>query len=433
MQTLEQLRSGELKGGTSLKLSEALTCFPEEIFDLADTLEVLDLSGNHLTELPADFGRLHRLRILFCSDNPFTVLPPVLADCPLLDIAGFKACKIDTIPPKALNGNLRWLILTNNQVQELPKEIGNCPRMQKLMLAGNRLTSLPAELAHCRNLALLRIAGNRLTHLPAWLLSMPRLAWLAFSGNPFCMQLAPQDIDTIHWHHLDILHKLGEGASGTIFEAVHRHNGTEKKVAVKVFKGAITSDGLPADEMDTFIAAGGHPGLVPLMGQVAGHPSGHKGLVMGLIAGHFYNLGMPPSFATCTRDVFKDGATLSLRQLLKIAYTIASVACQLHNRGIMHGDLYAHNILADDKGNTLFGDFGAASLYDRKDAETAAAMERMEVCAFGHLLDDLLTLCNEPGHPAIAPLRTLHEACTAPVVLSRPGFKEILKRVESRK
>src|ERR1700712_5085685 len=140
MQTLKQLQAGQLKGAVSLKLSEQLSYFPPEILELADTLEKLDLSYNNLNALPADFGKLKKLKIFFCSENQFTVLPEVLADCPLLDIVGFKSNIIETVPAKALNPNLRWLILTNNKVASIPAKIGNCHRMQKLMLAGNKLT-----------------------------------------------------------------------------------------------------------------------------------------------------------------------------------------------------------------------------------------------------------------------------------------------------
>ena len=43
MHTLAQLRSGELKGTKQLSISENLKTFPKEIFELADTLEILDL------------------------------------------------------------------------------------------------------------------------------------------------------------------------------------------------------------------------------------------------------------------------------------------------------------------------------------------------------------------------------------------------------
>ncbi|RZL13193.1 MAG: leucine-rich repeat domain-containing protein, partial [Pedobacter sp.] len=211
MQTLAQLQSGELHGTTSLKLSENLDYFPEEIFQLAETLEVLDLTANNLKALPAQFGNLKKLRIFFCSDNAFEVLPEVLADCPLLDIVGFKSNQIHTIPPRALNRNLRWLILTNNKLKELPAEIGACTRMQKLMLAGNQLATLPQELSKCINLGLLRISANRLDQLPLWLLDMPKLSWLAFSGNPFSEKPMVQELSNIDWNELQIGNLLGEG------------------------------------------------------------------------------------------------------------------------------------------------------------------------------------------------------------------------------
>jgi hypothetical protein len=424
MHTLLQLQSGELAGATSLKLSEGLSQFPREIFDLADTLEKLDLSGNNLSTLPADFGRLHKLKILFCSDNLFTVLPEVVGHCPLLDIVGFKANKINTIPPVSLNPNLRWLILTDNRVDTLPAEIGNCIRMQKLMLAGNQLKDLPFELSRCRNLALLRISANQLSALPEWLLSMPKLAWLAFSGNPFSQKPVVQPLHPVDWKDLAISHVLGEGASGVILKATLQNADNPQVVAVKVFKGAVTSDGLPEDEMDASIAAGIHPGLVRLIGQINTHPENKKGLVMELIPERFYNLGLPPSLASCSRDVFRDGFSLTGTQIVKIASTIASVAEQLHSHGIMHSDLYAHNTMIDDDGNTLFGDFGAACFYGQPGTDTSAALERIEVRAYGYLLDDLLTLCEDAKtNAAISKVTILRDLCLTEDVLSRPQFK----------
>jgi hypothetical protein len=49
MKSLEQLRAGKLVGTRRLNLSCHLREFPREIFDLADTLEILDLSGNQLS------------------------------------------------------------------------------------------------------------------------------------------------------------------------------------------------------------------------------------------------------------------------------------------------------------------------------------------------------------------------------------------------
>ena len=126
--TLDRLRAGALAGATRLDLRGCgLAAVPREVLSLADTLQVLDLSDNALTDLPAELAGLHRLQVLFASGNPFTTLPPVLGRCTALQLAGFKACRIDTVPADALPPTLRWLILTDNAVDRLPIELGRRP------------------------------------------------------------------------------------------------------------------------------------------------------------------------------------------------------------------------------------------------------------------------------------------------------------------
>ncbi|NBV85636.1 MAG: leucine-rich repeat domain-containing protein, partial [Verrucomicrobia bacterium] len=245
--TLAQLESGLLKGTLRLDLSEGLTEFPRAIFTLADSLEILNLTGNQLSSLPEDLPRLSRLRIIFCSENRFTVLPEVLGRCPNLTMIGFKANQIRELPARSLPRHLRWLVLTDNQLSEIPSELGACSSLQKLMLAGNQIHTLPRELANCGALELLRIASNQLTELPDWLLQLPRLAWLAFSANPLQRSFAPpaHPLRAIPWDHLYVGDRLGEGASGVILSATWG----EKPVAIKLFKSAMTSDGLPEQEL----------------------------------------------------------------------------------------------------------------------------------------------------------------------------------------
>jgi hypothetical protein len=433
MHTLDQLRAGQLYGLTRLDLSAGLTAFPREIFDLADTLEILNLSGNQLSALPDDLPRLHRLQVLFCSDNRFAEVPAVLGQCPNLSMVGFKANQIRTLPAEALPPALRWLILTDNQLEALPEEIGNCRELQKLMLAGNRLRELPQALARCTKLELLRIAANQLPALPAWLPALPRLSWLAYAGNPFSrpLEAAAEELHTIGdiaWDALTIEQQLGEGASGVISRARWAQpNAEDEEVAVKLFKGAVTSDGLPHCELLATIKAGAHPHLIAVLGRVAGHPSGAEGLVLELIDDAFGNLAGPPSLATCTRDVYKPGTVFSLETALNIARGIAAAAGHLHAQGILHGDLYAHNILVTAEGNALLGDFGAACFFDADDAELATGLQRLEARAFGCLLEELLTHC--PATPdtagALERLWALQRRCGQAAVAARPLFEEI--------
>ncbi|MRW85803.1 protein kinase [Pseudoduganella sp. FT26W] len=410
MHTLEQLRSGALAGAQRLTFRCGLTEFPREIYTLADSLEILDLTGNALSSLPDDLYRLHKLRIIFCSDNQFTELPAALGACPALTMVGFKANRIRHVPAASLPAALRWLVLTDNEIEELPAALGGRPQLQKLMLAGNRLRALPASMAQLHKLELLRIASNQLGALPDWLPSLPRLTWLAYAGNPFSEQredaLAHTPSTAISWPVLALRDKLGEGASGVIYRADWQHDDAATPVAVKLFKGAMTSDGSPLSEMAACLGAGAHPNLIPVLGHVEDHPEDAHGLVMSLIPPEFHNLAGPPSLNSCTRDIYDASKRFDLPTALSIARGIASAAAQLHGHGIMHGDLYGHNILHDDHGHTLLGDFGAASFYDPAGPQ-AVALQTLEVRAFGNLLEELLDRCDN-APPA---LRQLQAAC----------------------
>ena len=429
MSTLEQLRAGDLAGATRLQIACGVTEFPREIFGLADTLEILDLSGNALTALPEDLPRLNKLRVIFCSDNQFTELPEVLGSCTQLSMVGFRGNRIRTVSGAALPLELRWLILTGNEIESLPAEIGARPLLQKLMLAGNRLHDLPQALVNCRRLELLRIAANNFPTLPEWLLTLPRLAWLAYAGNPFCAPVenaaGNADIATIQWDTLAIGKQLGEGASGVIYQATSQDS---DEVAVKLFKGVLTSDGSPLCEMAACMAAGAHENLIPVLGKIAGAPNDKHGLVLSLIDPAFENLAGPPSLDSCTRDIYPAGKRFSLNAMLAIAHGIASAASQLHARGIMHGDLYGHNILHCGEGRTLLGDFGAASFY-APDAPHAAALQRLEVRAFGCLLEELLERCDAPetARAVLAQLAALQAAC-----LQDNGARPLFSEIESR-
>ncbi|MCM2463662.1 protein kinase [Pseudomonas sp. CG7] len=430
MHTLAQLRAGQLSGITRLDLACGLTEFPREIFELADSLEILNLSGNQLDTLPDDLHRLPHLRVLFCSDNRFTELPECLGRCSALTMVGFKANRIARVTGAALPPRLRWLILTDNDVEELPDELGQRPHLQKLMLAGNRLQQLPASLGQCHRLELLRIAANQLTELPQWLLELPSLSWLAYAGNPLEAQAEAAALNTtvpIDWSQLALQQPLGEGASGVIHQALWQAPGqVARNVAVKLYKGQMTSDGSPLHEMHACITAGRHPNLIDVLGQVTGHPEQQAGLVMALIDPSYRNLAGLPSLASCSRDVYADDLRLNAPAALRIAYGIASAAAHLHRQGITHGDLYGHNILCNDQGDCLLGDFGAASFHAITDNLQTRALQRIEVRAFGILLGELLARI-EPALAAqdLAWLQDLQARCCQPEVLARPGFDEI--------
>ncbi|WP_115898529.1 leucine-rich repeat-containing protein kinase family protein [Marinomonas pollencensis] len=394
MQTLQQLNSGALKGVKRLQLAENLSEFPEAIYSLADSLEILDLSNNALTSLPDDLARLSNLKILFCSNNQFTELPEVLGSCPKLEMIGFKSNQIRKVSGAALPRITRWLILTDNQIDALPDEIGLLPRLQKLALAGNQLRHIPESIKGCQNLELIRLSANKLSSFPDVLLRLPKLAWLAFSGNPFCADRHyHQEFKTVAAEDLILHQVLGQGASGVISKATWQRNlyGFPDKIAVKVFKGEVTSDGYPDDELDACLSIGVHENIVKPLAQISEPEC--SALLMELIPEDYQNLGQPPSLVTCTRDTFTQGQAFSIQKIDFIVTQMDAVLQHFMDKEISHGDLYAHNVLINPDGHILFGDFGAASKYANLSAEQKQGIQQIEHRAMGHFIDDMLSLC----------------------------------------
>ncbi|XPF95197.1 leucine-rich repeat-containing protein kinase family protein [Colwellia sp. RE-S-Sl-9] len=396
MQTLSQLQSGDLKGVKRLALAENLTTFPLEILSLADSLEILDLSNNQLTSLPKELAQLTQLKIIFASNNLFETLPEVLGQCENLEMVGFKSNQIKHVPENALPSKLRWLILTDNCIEVLPDSLGERPRLQKLALAGNKLTRLPLTMAKLNNLELVRISANQLTECPTQLLHLPKLAWFAFAGNPFSYSdLKIDSVPLLTASSFTLQQVLGQGASGVISKAVWNEKQYEfpDDIAVKVFKGEVTSDGYPQDELQACLKTGNHPNLVRSLAQV--NEAGYLALIMNLIPENYKNLGLPPCFKSCTRDTFTEGFSLSVGQVDKIVTQMKAVFEHLHANQVCHGDLYAHNTLFDEEANIIFGDFGAASMYHMLSDEQQGLIKTIEARALQYFIEDLLSVCDE--------------------------------------
>ena len=443
MHTLADLTNGRLQGQARVNIRDDLTEFPKALVELADHLEILDLSHNRLQSLPEDILKLTKLKVIFLSDNLFTEYPAVLGRMPNLEMVGLKANQIQKVAESALSKNLRWLILTDNRIEALPESIGKLQRLQKLMLAGNRLTHLPSSMSSCQNLQLLRVSANRLHSLPDWIFSLPNLRWLAFSGNDyydearretldFDEHLADVDVPKIVLNDIELFEQLGEGASGNIYRALWQKKpeslgNSVNEIAVKIFKGSVTSDGFPEDELDVSLRTSHTPNVVRVIAELV--DEGTHGSVMELLPRSLKVLGDPPSLASCTRDQFNAELRLSSAQIVRIASEMLDTMTDLHHRGICHGDFYAHNILTDKDNHVLLSDFGAATLYKRGKSklspEHAKGIEIIEVRAYGCLLDDLLSLCSEENPELLMQLEALRDQCINANIENCEGFSSL--------
>jgi len=326
------------------------------------------------------------------------------------------------------------------------------------MLAGNQLTELPDSLQAAQKLELLRASANRLERVPGWLTELPRLAWLALAGNALGWTFAEgfakdfaQDapLPDVPWTSLTLGPLLGEGASGHI----HRVEaaGWPQPLALKLFKGAVTSDGLPQDELVACLAAGQHPTLTTPVARLSQHPTQAQGLLMPLIPPAHINLAGPPSLQSCTRDVYPSDFRLSTELALSIACDVADALAHLHQRGVMHGDLYAHNILIDPvHGQARLGDFGAATRLPAQPSDVCRGLLALEVRALGCLLEelgaaassgtaakaDMPPAAHKHSHaqaidPTIQALLGLAAACLSERPPERPGVADVAEALQA--
>jgi hypothetical protein len=324
---------------------------------------------------------------------------------------------------------LRLLTLTGNTLNQLPAALGGRPLLQKLMLAGNRLSDLPSSLAESTALELVRLSSNRFETFPPWLARLPKLAWISWSGNPVERDLAPAVAEPVSWADLDIGDRLGGGASGDVHRATWRSDNLNEpfSVAVKLFRGSMTSDGSPDAEIAACLAAGQHPNLTAALGSLSDHPEQREGLLMPLLPAHWRPLAAPPNLWTCSRDVYADNIQVSARAGIRVARGIAGATAHLHSRGLLHGDLYAHNVLWDGQdGEAALTDFGAACVLPAGAEEEF--WQRIEVRAWGVLLEELLERCSPaPATGGLIELQDLARACVQPDTASRPLMTDVLQ------
>ena len=441
---IEKLEELNLSGCDHVNLPD-----DAELWSRFSSLKKIDLNNNSLTDLPEGMEVLTTLEILFLSENKFRRTPGVISNLNL-KVLSLRGNLLQELSASYLpTSSLIWLILTNNQISELNSNIGDAKLLRKLMLSHNRLESVPVELSECRNLELIRLANNNISSMPRGVLILPKLAWISLSGNP--MSIPPTTVaKVIEETDIQMMTTiLGKGASGIVYQGKYN----DHDVAVKMFKdGSKGSDGNAVDEarINGLID---HPLAISAVGVIVDgtetNETTYKGMVMNLLSGT-YPLGKVPSFDTVTRDEGPSSysANLSKEQVYSVVWNVASVLEYIHSSiGVSHGDVYLHNVLRDGQFVARLSDWGASFVYNRE-TELAEMVERIEVLAFGRLVQDLFAwhlrvAVPDSTEPTIHNFRIWGQAIKEgafkellasilqPDQTIRPTFRAIMEKLES--
>lgn len=99
--------------------------------------------------------------------------------------ADFSKQDLAELPLGRIRVDTNWLILSNNRLRALPKEICFLRRLSRLALNDNRIETIDAAIAACQGITWIDLTRNRLRTLPAELGLLTRITGLGLSENEF--------------------------------------------------------------------------------------------------------------------------------------------------------------------------------------------------------------------------------------------------------
>uniref|UniRef100_A0A7M4F5J1 Leucine-rich repeat-containing protein 40 n=1 Tax=Crocodylus porosus TaxID=8502 RepID=A0A7M4F5J1_CROPO len=99
----------------------------------------VDVRNNFLTSLPEEMEALTKLQIINLAFNRFKIFPTVLYRIPTLETILLSNNQVGSIDPVQLKkmDKLGTLDLQNNDLLQVPPELGNCETLRTLLLEGN--------------------------------------------------------------------------------------------------------------------------------------------------------------------------------------------------------------------------------------------------------------------------------------------------------
>jgi len=137
-----------------------------------------------MINLPIKIAEYSNVQQLVLSDNQLSELPGWLNNLQGLQVLTAENNKIVTLVPEALHlPHLVHLNLRNNQISNLPVTLCLCRKLRYLNVEYNNLTSLPSILSELPLLESIRVQGNPFQEFPLVLTKMKRLKYISLGAG----------------------------------------------------------------------------------------------------------------------------------------------------------------------------------------------------------------------------------------------------------
>ncbi len=154
--------------------------------------------------IPRNKDKLIRLTVLQLFDEQLTNLPKEIGNLSNLRDLRLKRNALVELPKEIGSlKNLEYLSLGSNNLRELPKELGNLKKLRGLWIGRNKFSEVPKIVWRLRSLTGLSLADNNFMKLPKEISSLKNLRILNISRNKF--EVLPAEIgNLVNLRRLDI-------------------------------------------------------------------------------------------------------------------------------------------------------------------------------------------------------------------------------------
>ncbi|XP_055863720.1 uncharacterized protein LOC106053574 [Biomphalaria glabrata] len=168
----------------SWQVSKSLNQFSRIPGSYCQFIYSLNLSGNNLTDIPADlFISARNMKDISFTDNKLELLPPEIEHCKQLMTLCVSGNHLKTLPSTLQNcQDLSRLDISKNSFLEFPEVVLKLKNLVRLYAQHLLLKSLPENIGDLCNLEILVLNGNCLTSLPSSLGKLQQLKDLCLNG-----------------------------------------------------------------------------------------------------------------------------------------------------------------------------------------------------------------------------------------------------------
>ena len=233
-----------------------------------------------------------------------------------------------------------------------------------------------------------------------------------------------------HWGHLRLMEVIGRGAFAEVYDAWDTR--LDREVALKLLTTAApTGDALATIEEGRLLARVRHPNVVTIYG--ADRIGDRVGLWMEFVSGR------------TLEQLIQQGHLFDQAEIIRVASDLCRAIAAVHDAGLLHRDIKAHNVMLDNDGRVVLMDFGTGReladggpdlagtpLYLAPEVfQGLPATVQSDIYSLGVLLYHLLTGSYPVQAGTVDDLRRAHEAGTRPDLRRLRGstrFAQIVAR-----